>query len=199
MDRGISFVLSSLVFNVLPIALEVTMVTGLLAYNCGPMFAGATLISIGTYTGFTFAITQWRTKFRKQMNQAENEGGAKAVDSLLNFETVKVPRNQFYLPVSFLVFRQWTARSQTLRRIAKKVRSCSPQNDVKVPSFPEFCVYDWSSLAALNFGQNAILSAGLTAVMLLSAQQIQSGFILLLVEDDDLRWQAPFLLATLWW
>ena len=66
------------------------MVAGLLAYNCGPAFAGATLASIAAYTAFTFGITQWRTQFRKHMNQAENEGGAKAVDSLLNYETVKV-------------------------------------------------------------------------------------------------------------
>lgn len=52
--------LNSLVFNVLPIALEVSMVTGLLAYSCGPLFAGVTLASIGAYTGFTFGITQWR-------------------------------------------------------------------------------------------------------------------------------------------
>lgn len=57
---GINFVLNSLIFNVLPIALEVSMVTGLLAYSCGPIFAGVTLASIGAYTGFTFAITQWR-------------------------------------------------------------------------------------------------------------------------------------------
>ena len=90
LSRGINFVLGSLVFNVAPIILEVAMVAGLLAYNCGPAFAGATLVSIGAYTAFTFGITQWRTKFRKEMNAAENDGGAKAIDSLLNFETVKV-------------------------------------------------------------------------------------------------------------
>jgi len=88
--RGINFVLGSLVFNMAPIILEVAMVAGLLAYNCGPAFAGVTLVTMGAYTAFTFAITQWRTKFRKDMNAAESEGGAKALDSLLNFETVKV-------------------------------------------------------------------------------------------------------------
>ena len=59
-------------------------------YSCGPAFAGVTLTCIGAYTALTLGITQWRTKFREHMNKADNEAGNKAVDSLINYETVKV-------------------------------------------------------------------------------------------------------------
>lgn len=59
-------------------------------YSCGAPFAFVTLGCIGTYTALTLGITQWRTKFRVQMNKADNEAGNKAVDSLINYETVKV-------------------------------------------------------------------------------------------------------------
>lgn len=60
------------------------------AYKCGWEFAGVTLGCIATYAAFTLGITQWRTKFRVDMNRAENEAGNRAIDSLINFETVKV-------------------------------------------------------------------------------------------------------------
>ena len=60
------------------------------AYKCGKEFALVTLTCIAGYTLFTFGITQWRTKFRVAMNKADNEAGSLAIDSLLNYETVKV-------------------------------------------------------------------------------------------------------------
>ena len=71
---GINFVLSSLVFNVAPILLEVSLVTGILAYKCGPMFAGVTLLTMGAYTGFTFATTQWRYDMRNRERKGERKG-----------------------------------------------------------------------------------------------------------------------------
>lgn len=59
--------------------------------RCGGEFALVSLGCVGLYTAFTLAVTQWRTKFRVIMNQAENDAGNKAVDSLINYETVKVP------------------------------------------------------------------------------------------------------------
>ncbi|EDQ89783.1 uncharacterized protein MONBRDRAFT_20835 [Monosiga brevicollis MX1] len=149
-SRGINFILNSLVFNVLPIILEVSMVAGLLAYNCGPAFAAVTVASIGAYTAFTVGVTQWRTRFRKEMNQAENEGGAKAIDSLLNFETVKYFGNE-------------THEAERYDKALKKYEHASLKTA--------------TSLALLNFGQNAVLSMGLTAVMLMSAHQIQTGAV----------------------
>ena len=58
--------------------------------KCGAAFAGVSLGCVGVYAAFTLAVTQWRTKFRVFMNKAENEAGNKAVDSLINYETVKV-------------------------------------------------------------------------------------------------------------
>ncbi|KAH7948400.1 hypothetical protein HPB52_021198 [Rhipicephalus sanguineus] len=87
--RGINFVLSALVFNIVPTIFEVALVSSVLYYKCGGKFAAVTLGCIGTYSVFTFAITHWRTKFRIQMNKAENEAGAQSIDSLINYETVK--------------------------------------------------------------------------------------------------------------
>jgi ATP-binding cassette subfamily B (MDR/TAP) protein 7 len=64
--------------------------------KCGAAFAGVSLGCVGIYAAFTLAITQWRTKFRIFMNQAENEAGNKAVDSLINYETVKVTSSHMH-------------------------------------------------------------------------------------------------------
>ena len=66
--RGISFLLNSMVFNVFPTAFEIALVSGILSVKCGPEFAALTGGTIATYTAFTIACTQWRTKFRRQMN-----------------------------------------------------------------------------------------------------------------------------------
>lgn len=89
-SRGINFVLTAMVFNVFPTIFELGLVSSILAYKCGAAYAGVALGCVGTYALFTLAITQWRTKFRVFMNQAENEAGNKAIDSLINYETVKV-------------------------------------------------------------------------------------------------------------
>ncbi|XP_010567355.1 PREDICTED: ATP-binding cassette sub-family B member 7, mitochondrial isoform X2 [Haliaeetus leucocephalus] len=87
--RGISFVLSALVFNLGPTMFEVALVSGILYYKCGAEFALVTLGTLGAYAAFTIGITQWRTKFRIEMNKADNDAGNAAIDSLLNYETVK--------------------------------------------------------------------------------------------------------------
>jgi ATP-binding cassette, subfamily B (MDR/TAP), member 7 len=86
--RGINFILSAMIFNVVPTALEVLLVAGILAYKCGPALAGLTLATLGAYTWFTFAITAWRTQFRVQMNRMDAKASTRAVDALINFETV---------------------------------------------------------------------------------------------------------------
>ncbi|CAG8468984.1 365_t:CDS:10 [Diversispora eburnea] len=92
--KGISFLLSSLVFHVLPTAFEISMVCGILVYNYGIHFATVTISTMLTYAAFTIKTTSWRTKFRKEANQADNEAATVAVDSLINYEAVKYFNNE---------------------------------------------------------------------------------------------------------
>lgn len=89
-SRGINFVLSAMVFNIVPTIFELALVSSILGLKCGAAFASISLGCVGVYAAYTLAVTQWRTKFRIYMNQAENEAGNKAIDSLINYETVKV-------------------------------------------------------------------------------------------------------------
>lgn len=79
-----------MVFNIVPTVFELALVGTILGIKCGPEYAAVALGCVGIYTAFTLGVTQWRTKFRIHMNQAENEAGNKAIDSLINYETVKV-------------------------------------------------------------------------------------------------------------
>ena len=88
--RGINFILSSMIFNVVPTGLEVLLVSGILAYKCGPMFAGLSIATLAAYTWFTFTMTAWRTQFRVEMNRSEAAASTRALDALINFETVRI-------------------------------------------------------------------------------------------------------------
>lgn len=79
-----------MVFNIIPTIFELGLVSAILYLKCGAEYALVALGCVGIYAIFTLAVTQWRTKFRIYMNQAENEAGNKAIDSLINYETVKV-------------------------------------------------------------------------------------------------------------
>lgn len=146
--KGISFLLTSMVFHIIPTALEISMVCGILAYQYGPKFAAITAATMAAYTGFTIITTSWRTKFRKQANSADNEGATVAVDSLINFETVKYFNNEKYE-----IGRYDTA--------LRKYENAS----IKVTT----------SLSFLNAGQNLIFSSALSAMMYLAADGVASG------------------------
>lgn len=88
--KGISFLLTSLVFHIVPTALEISLVCGILSYKCGPSFAAVTAVTMAAYAAFTIKTTSWRTKFRKEANEADNRGASTSLDSLLNYESVKV-------------------------------------------------------------------------------------------------------------
>lgn len=147
-SRGINFVLSSLVFNVVPTIVEVALVSSILWYKCGGQFAMVTLGCIGSYAAFTFAFTRWRTKFRIQMNKAETQAGSRSVDSLINFETVKYFNNEKH-------------ESFRYEDLLKQYQAASLKTT--------------TSLAALNFGQQAIFSGAITWIMIMAAEQIVSG------------------------
>ena len=92
--RGISTLLSFMLFSVIPIILEITMVTVLLAVKFDWTFVVVTLCAILLYVGTTIAITEWRTQHRRQMNDMDSKANTKAIDSLLNYETVKYFGNE---------------------------------------------------------------------------------------------------------
>ncbi|OQV23939.1 ATP-binding cassette sub-family B member 7, mitochondrial [Hypsibius exemplaris] len=146
--RGINFVLSALVFNVFPTILEVGLVAGVMYYQFGLPYAAVTLACIGTYSTFTLLLTQWRTKFRVEMNKADNEAGSKAIDSLINYETVKYFNNEKH--------------------------EADRYNEVLI-KFEKSSLQTTTSLASLNFGQNLIFSAALSAVMIMASQGILHG------------------------
>ncbi len=93
---GISFLMRFMVFNIGPTLLELVMIVGILLYNYGFTFAGIILFAVISYVWFSVKATDWRTKFVKAQNQADNASSTKAIDSLLNFETVKYFNNEAF-------------------------------------------------------------------------------------------------------
>lgn len=147
-SRGINFVLNAMVFNVVPTVFELSLVSTVLYLKCGSEYASIALGCVGIYALFTLAVTQWRTKFRIYMNQAENEASNKAIDSLINYETVKYFNNERF-------------EVQRYDESLKKYETASLKTS--------------TSLAMLNFGQNAIFSAALSLIMVLASNSIVEG------------------------
>uniref|UniRef100_A0A8C4R2S9 Iron-sulfur clusters transporter ABCB7, mitochondrial n=1 Tax=Eptatretus burgeri TaxID=7764 RepID=A0A8C4R2S9_EPTBU len=151
LDRGtraVSFVLSAIAFNLAPTTLEILMVAGLLYYKCGVEFAAVAIGTFTVYAALTLAITQWRTRFRVEMNQVDSEAGNRAIDSLLNYETVKYFNAEKYE---------------------------AEQYDGLLARYEHAALKTSSSLALLNLSQQAAFSIGLTAIMLLAAGNIING------------------------
>ncbi|KAM3429896.1 hypothetical protein NHJ13734_007967 [Beauveria thailandica] len=146
--KGISFLLTSMVFHILPTALEITMVCGILTWQYGAKFAAVTALTMVGYTAFTIWTTAWRTKFRRQANAADNKASTVAVDSLINYEAVKYFNNE-----KFEVSRY----DKALKEYEK--------SSIKVAT----------SLAFLNSGQNIIFSSALTAMMYFAADGVAKG------------------------
>ena len=93
-NSGISFLMRFLVFNIVPTLLEIAMVIGILLVNYGAIFAIVTFISIATYIGYTVYATEWRTRYIRAANKADSSSNTRAIDSLLNYETVKYFTNE---------------------------------------------------------------------------------------------------------
>ncbi|KAL0104628.1 hypothetical protein PUN28_017398 [Cardiocondyla obscurior] len=147
-SRGINFVLNAMVFNIVPTVFELALVSTILGIKCGPEYSAVALGCVGIYTIFTLSVTQWRTKFRIRMNRAENEAGNKAIDSLINYETVKYFNNEKF-------------EAERYDQSLKKYETSSLKTS--------------TSLAMLNFGQNAIFSSALSLIMVLAVQNIING------------------------
>jgi len=146
--KGISFLLTSMVFHILPTALEIGLVCGILTYQYGFQFAMITSATMVAYTAFTIMTTSWRTKFRKQANAADNVGATVAVDSLINYEAVKYFNNEKY------ELQRYDGALEDHQKASIKVAT---------------------SLAFLNSGQSVIFSGALTAMMYLAADAVAKG------------------------
>ncbi|KAH8435356.1 ATP-binding cassette Fe/S cluster precursor transporter ATM1 [Aspergillus melleus] len=137
-----------MVFHVVPTALEISLVCGILTYQYGLQFAAITTATMVAYSAFTITTTAWRTKFRKQANAADNRGATVAVDSLINYEAVKYFNNE-----KFEVARY----------------------DKALKAYEDASIKVTTSLAFLNSGQNMIFSSALAAMMYLACNGVASG------------------------
>jgi len=146
--RGMDFLLSYMLFSAIPTVLEIALVAGILWYNFDWTFATVTLVTVVLYVIFTFAITDWRVRFRREMNDRDSEANTKAIDSLLNFETVKYFANEAHEASRF---------------------------DVALQAYEKAAVKSQTTLAMLNVGQGLIISVGLVAVMLLAGAGVAAG------------------------
>ena len=94
--NGISFLLRFFIFNIAPTLFEIAMVAILLFVNYGPEYAGVIVVSVFLYGSFSFRATRWRTQYVREVNAADSESNTRAVDSLLNYETVKYFNNETF-------------------------------------------------------------------------------------------------------
>ncbi len=146
--NGIDNLLHFLLFQIAPTLLEIALVCGILWSLYDFWFAAITLLTIGGYVAYTLAITQWRLTFRRRMLTAETEANTKAVDSLLNYETVKYFGNE----------------EHEARRF-----------DRALVDYERAAVKSETSLSILNIGQGAIIAVGVTLVMLLAGYGVVGG------------------------
>jgi ABC-type transport system involved in Fe-S cluster assembly fused permease/ATPase subunit len=146
--HGIEFLLQFMLFNVLPTLVELALVSAVLWKLYSIEFALVTLATILCYIGFTIVLTEWRTKYRREMNERDTEANTKAIDSLLNYETVKYFGNE----------------EHEARRF-----------DHALQRYETAAVRSQVSLSALNVGQGAVIAIGLTAVMIMAGYGVAAG------------------------
>ncbi|SFK13265.1 ABCB family ABC transporter ATP-binding protein/permease [Methylophaga sulfidovorans] len=147
-SRGISFLMNFMIFNILPTLVEIGLVTAILLINYDSIFAIITTSTILIYIFYTLIITEWRMRYRRRMNEMDSQANNQAIDSLMNYETVKYFNNE-QLEVS--------------------------QYDKKLASWEKSAIHNQTSLSVLNIGQGIIISIGLTTLMLLAGQGVVDG------------------------
>ncbi len=146
--KAIDLLLRFSLFNIIPTILELGFVVVIFAWAFNLWFALVLSLTIALYIAFTFTVTEWRTRFHREMNSLDTEANSKAVDSLLNFETVKYFGNEDYEASRF---------------------------DASMKRYERAAIKTMTSLSTLNAGQTVILSGGLTILMLMSAQGVVAG------------------------
>ncbi len=137
-QRGISTLISFALFSILPTLIEITLVLGILFVRYDWTFSAITLGALVIYIAFTVLITEWRTHFRRTMNELDSKANTRAIDSLLNYETVKYFGNE-----------EWEAR----------------RYDESLQRFETAAVRSQTSLSILNVGQSAIIAIAVTLIV----------------------------------
>ena len=146
--KGVNFLLTYVLFNVIPTIIEIFLVAGILAFVYGWKYALVTLITIGLYIIVTFTVTQWRLQFRRRMNAADNAVSTKLIDSLLNFETVKYFNNEEH---------EYKRLDESLQEYEKE------------------SINNQYSLSYLNIAQTFVIMTGITIMLVMSAFDIRAG------------------------
>jgi len=146
--RGIDNILSFALFSVFPIIFQVLIYAGLLFYTFNIWVALTAIVMVAAYSGFTIAVTRWRIAFRREMNQSDTDANTKAVDSLLNYETVKYFNNE---------------KHETRRY------------DASMAKYSKASIQSQTSLSILNTGQALIMGIGQGVVLTLAALMVISG------------------------
>ncbi len=143
--QAIDFLLTFILFNIVPTVIEIVIVCGILWRLYDWQFAAVTFATIAVYIAFTFAMTDWRVRFRQEMNARDSEANNSAIDSLLNFETVKYFANEEHEAGRY---------------------------DRSLQAYERAAVRSETTLALLNVGQGVIIACGLIGVMLLAAEGV---------------------------
>ena len=146
--RGISSLMSYLLFSILPTLVELGLVAGVLAWNYDWTFVTITLVTLIAYIAYTITVTEWRTAFRKEMNELDSKANSRAVDSLLNYETVKYFGNE---------------------------RFEADRYDQSLQRWERAAVRSQTSLSLLNLGQSLFIAAGASLVMWRAIDGVMTG------------------------
>ena len=146
--KGIEFLLTIAFFEVLPLFVEVIFVSGIMWYMFGGFYAAVTFFTVAVYVCFTVRVTEWRIRFRREMNTADEAAATHAVDSLLNYETVKY----------------FNAEDVEAERY-----------DQAMANYEAKAVRSHTSLSLVNIGQGTIIALGLMAVMAMAGVDIKAG------------------------
>nr|WP_322111174.1 ABC transporter ATP-binding protein/permease [Tistlia consotensis] len=146
--KAIDTLLSFSLFSVFPTFIELALSAGILWSLYGFAFAAITLVTVVGYTLYTYRVTEWRLTLRRQMNESDQRANTKAIDSLINFETVKYFGNE----------------AHEARRYDEGLRS-----------YEKAATASKTSLSILNIGQAAIVAIGVTSLMLLAASRVRAG------------------------
>ena len=146
--RAVHSLISYSLYSIIPTLIEVTLVLTLLAVKFDVWFAWITVIALVFYISFTVAVTEWRTQFRKRMNELDSTAHSRAIDSLLNYETVKYFNNEEFEA------RRYDENLERYRRAAIKSQT---------------------TLSLLNAGQQLIIAVGLVAMLWRATQGVVDG------------------------